>query len=99
MLRHGWKGACFKASPDWHGFSWGAIGLISGIPGDTIMETGSAKVVHLHRRKPREALEHLNRVTGLGFSRWPESLVGYCRQAAEDEAMRARECSREVLEA
>ena len=63
------------------------------------METGSAKVVHLHRRKPREALEHLNRVTGLGFSRWPESLVGYCRQVAEDEAMRARECSREALEA
>lgn len=63
------------------------------------MDTGSAKVVHLHRRKPREALEHLNRVTGLGFTRWPESLAGYCRQAAEKEDKRAQPCEREALKA
>lgn len=63
------------------------------------MDTGSAKVVHLHRRKPREALEHLNRVTGLGFSRWPESLVKYCGQPAEDEAARMPVCEREALKA
>jgi hypothetical protein len=32
-------------------------------------------VVYLHRRVPQEALERLNRVTGLQFSNWPESLV------------------------
>jgi len=63
------------------------------------MDTGSAKVVHLHRCKPREALEHLNRVTGLDFSRWPESLVGYCRQLAEEQTERTHGCEREALEA
>jgi len=32
-------------------------------------------VVHLYQRDPQEALERLNRITGLRFSRWPESLV------------------------
>lgn len=33
------------------------------------------KVIHLHERDPHEALERLNRITGLEFARWPESLV------------------------
>ena len=33
------------------------------------------KVIHLHQRAPQEALERLNRITGLCFSSWPESLA------------------------
>ena len=33
------------------------------------------KVVHLHQRDPQDALERLNRITGLQFSSWPESLL------------------------
>lgn len=33
------------------------------------------RVIHLHRRDPQEALERLNRITGLQFARWPESLL------------------------
>ena len=33
------------------------------------------KVVHLHQRDPLSALERLNRITGLQFSSWPESLL------------------------
>lgn len=32
-------------------------------------------VIHLHQRDPKEALERLNRITGLHFASWPESLV------------------------
>lgn len=39
------------------------------------MFAASSTVVHLHRRVPQEALERLNRLTGLKFSNWPESLV------------------------
>nr|WP_244160644.1 hypothetical protein [Pseudomonas punonensis] len=38
----------------------------------------SAKVVMLHARDSSRALENLNRLTGLRFSRWPESLVATC---------------------
>jgi hypothetical protein len=34
-----------------------------------------AQVVMLHARNSERALENLNRITGLCFSRWPESLV------------------------
>lgn len=37
--------------------------------------TGKNKVIHLHRRDPQEALTRLNRITGLNFARWPESLL------------------------
>lgn len=40
------------------------------------MRVASSTVVHLHRRAPREALEQLNRLTGLQFFDWPESLRG-----------------------
>ncbi len=33
-------------------------------------------VIYLHQRVPGSALESLNRLTGLTFSRWPESLAG-----------------------
>ncbi|SFO96925.1 hypothetical protein [Pseudomonas borbori] len=38
-------------------------------------EAAHGKVIHLHQRDPQEALERLNRITGLHFARWPESLV------------------------
>lgn len=39
------------------------------------MPKSSAKVVRLHPCHSDRALESLNRITGLHFSRWPESLV------------------------
>lgn len=33
------------------------------------------KVTEIRQRHPDQALENLNRLTGLAFSRWPESLV------------------------
>nr|WP_100546861.1 MULTISPECIES: hypothetical protein [unclassified Pseudomonas] len=36
---------------------------------------GKNRVIHLHRRDPQEALARLNRITGLEFARWPESLL------------------------
>lgn len=33
------------------------------------------KVIQIHRRRPDRALEQLNRLTGLDFGSWPESLV------------------------
>lgn len=42
------------------------------------MHSVSNNVIALNQRKPRAALEHLNRVTGLNFSRWPESLLACC---------------------
>ncbi|EZH82674.1 hypothetical protein AU05_06645 [Ectopseudomonas composti] len=39
--------------------------------------TGKNKVIHLHRRDPQEALTRLNRITGLQFARWPESLLDH----------------------
>ena len=39
------------------------------------MTASKGKVIHLHQRDPQEALERLNRITGLRFSRWPQSLV------------------------
>lgn len=39
------------------------------------MTTTKGRVIHLYQRDPREALERLNRITGLRFARWPESLA------------------------
>ncbi len=33
------------------------------------------KVIYLYQRDPQEALERLNRITGLRFAHWPESLA------------------------
>lgn len=40
------------------------------------MPKPSSKVVMLHGRDSERALENLNRITGLRFSSWPESLAG-----------------------
>ncbi|WP_240201667.1 hypothetical protein [Pseudomonas sp. PDNC002] len=39
------------------------------------MKKDQNNVVHLHQRDPMSALERLNRITGLQFSSWPESLL------------------------
>lgn len=39
------------------------------------MTATNGKVTHLYKRDPQEALERLNRITGLRFSSWPQSLV------------------------
>lgn len=39
------------------------------------MKKDQNNVVHLHQRDLTSALERLNRITGLQFSRWPESLL------------------------
>lgn len=46
------------------------------------------KIVHLHQRDPLSALERLNRITGLQFSNWPESLLPSIEQepAVQPEA-------------
>jgi hypothetical protein len=41
------------------------------------------KVIHLHRRDPQGALTRLNRITGLHFARWPESLLAHAEQDAQ----------------
>jgi hypothetical protein len=47
-------------------------------------EATHGKVIHLHRRDPHGALERLNRITGLHFARWPESLVPAPREPAAE---------------
>ncbi|MFV9682964.1 hypothetical protein ACNFD4_09760 [Pseudomonas sp. NY15367] len=37
--------------------------------------TGKDRIIHVHRRDPQEALTRLNRITGLRFASWPESLL------------------------
>ncbi|RJG10075.1 hypothetical protein D3879_18710 [Pseudomonas cavernicola] len=39
-------------------------------------------VIHLQQWDPQQALERLNRLTGLRFAQWPESLVQQPLQAA-----------------
>ncbi|HSC83293.1 MAG TPA: hypothetical protein VLC30_06705 [Pseudomonas sp.] len=48
------------------------------------MSSHKGKVVPLLPRESDEALERLNRITGLRFARWPQSLVPLARQAAEE---------------
>ena len=48
------------------------------------MTASKGKVIHLYLRDPQEALERLNRITGLRFSSWPQSLVPP-RDTAEQE--------------
>ncbi|EIK52139.1 hypothetical protein YO5_10405 [Stutzerimonas stutzeri TS44] len=44
------------------------------------MKTERNTVIHLYQRVPELALRSLNRLTGLSFSHWPESLVALCAQ-------------------
>ena len=39
------------------------------------MTASKGNVIHLYLRDPQEALVRLNRITGLRFSSWPQSLV------------------------
>ncbi|HWV11010.1 MAG TPA: hypothetical protein VN156_15795 [Pseudomonas sp.] len=50
------------------------------------MTETKSKVIHLHQRDPEAALERLNRITGLQFARWPESLVPQVDETPEAEA-------------
>ncbi|MHA6494763.1 hypothetical protein ACX0MV_16185 [Pseudomonas borbori] len=50
------------------------------------MKTNNAAILKLHQRDPQEALERLNRITGLHFSQWPESLVADVQQTQVCEA-------------
>lgn len=47
-------------------------------------EATHGQVIHLHQRDPQEALERLNRITGLHFARWPESLVPHPPEPAAE---------------
>lgn len=50
----------------------------------------SNKVVDLHHKDEQAALERLNRITGLQFSSWPESLVP-ARSVSEPSPEKARD--------
>jgi len=51
------------------------------------MKKDQNNVVHLHQRDLTSALERLNRITGLHFSSWPESLLpSVVQDAAEPVA-------------
>lgn len=47
-------------------------------------QAAHGQVIHLHQRDPQEALERLNRITGLHFARWPESLVPHPPEPAAE---------------
>lgn len=48
------------------------------------MSSSKNKIVPLQPQDSEEALERLNRITGLRFARWPESLAVLARQALEE---------------
>ncbi|MCW3148357.1 hypothetical protein N8H22_07020 [Stutzerimonas stutzeri] len=47
------------------------------------MKSERKSIIYLHERAPDVALESLNRLTGLAFSSWPESLAGSCERRDE----------------
>lgn len=51
------------------------LALSIRIEKERVMTVKRNSIIHLHQRAPDAALEALNRLTGLRFSRWPESLV------------------------
>lgn len=62
------------------------------------MTDTKGKVIYLYQRDPQAALERLNRITGLRFSSWPQSLVSLVTAAerpsvARDEVQPAVEAS------
>ncbi len=48
------------------------------------MVGGDKSLIHLRYLHPQEALENLNRITGLKFSHWPESLVPASEKATAE---------------
>ncbi|MFJ3049031.1 MULTISPECIES: hypothetical protein [Pseudomonas nitroreducens/multiresinivorans group] len=59
------------------------------------MKKDQNNVVHLHQRDLTSALERLNRITGLQFSSWPESLLPSVSQDSAESV--AAEPSDETL--
>lgn len=59
------------------------------------MKKDQNNVVHLHQRDLTSALERLNRITGLQFSSWPESLLPCVPQDSAEPV--AAEPSEETL--
>lgn len=49
------------------------------------MTATKGKVIHLYQRDPQEALERLNRITGLRFSSWPQSLANSSSSVEQSE--------------
>lgn len=45
-----------------------------------------SNVIALQHTHPEQALEGLNRITGLNFARWPESLVPHAQATPCEEA-------------
>ncbi len=66
---------------------------ISGVR--RFMTAKRSAVVHLHRLDPEEALERLNRITGLRFAQWPESLV---QPAVDSAAEQGGACDADVFQ-
>ena len=56
-------------------------------------EAALGQVIHLHQRNPQEALERLNRITGLHFARWPESLVPHSSETAAEPLVEQNCCA------
>lgn len=54
--------------------------------------SSKAKVIYLHQLDPQAALERLNRLTGLQFTSWPQSL----RPAQPEQGLPAQ--ASEVIE-
>jgi hypothetical protein len=50
------------------------------------MGNAKDKLIQLHEHAPQRALEGLNRVTGLRFGHWPESLAPTAAPLGEREA-------------
>lgn len=60
----------------------GRLPVTSGCSGKSdVMNSAEPKVIHLRERDAEGALERLNRITGLRFARWPQSLVPLVRDA------------------
>lgn len=61
------------------------------------MDSAKPKVIHLRELDAHGALERLNRITGLRFARWPQSLAPLARQVADEtppgEAVEPAACS------
>ncbi len=55
------------------------------------MDGKRSTILYLHQRAPDAALEALNRLTGLRFTQWPESLV--VRDGESTDAPRAASAS------
>lgn len=54
------------------------------------------RVIYLYQRDPQKALEQLNRITGLRFAHWPESLVQAAGEAKEIQRQEHGECTARV---